>query len=132
LQKAASEGNPREAFTRLGSAYLAFARDEPGYYGAMFMSGIEQAADCEPPHRNGSAFDALVGSMTRMFASMGRAPNVDPRLLALQVWAMSHGVATLAAAKALPQDVPGLTPDMILETAVTALIRGAMAPPPAA
>jgi AcrR family transcriptional regulator len=131
LHAAAREGSPREAFSRLGTAYLAFAREEPGYYGAMFMAGIDPAKDCPPPPE-ADAFEALIGSMTRMFENLGRQPNIDPRLLGLQVWALSHGVATLEAAKALPLNVPGLTPDLILDSAVTALIRGAMAPPPTA
>jgi AcrR family transcriptional regulator len=125
---AESGGPPREAFSRLGAAYLAFAREEPGYYGAMFMAGIDMAKDCPPPPSDGNAFDALVGSMSRMFESLGRKPDMDPRLLALQVWSMSHGVATLSAARALPENVPGVTPETILDKAVTALIRGALAP----
>src|SRR6266436_982828 len=32
--------NPFAAFDRLGKAYLAFARNEPAYYSAMFESGL--------------------------------------------------------------------------------------------
>jgi AcrR family transcriptional regulator len=128
-QAAEVGGDPQAVFKRLGSTYLAFAREEPGYYGAMFMAGIDQTAACDPPDPAGSAFDALVGSMTRMFSSLGKAPAMDPRLMALQIWSISHGVATLEAAKALPQGIPGLTPDVILNQAVGALVRGAMTPP---
>jgi AcrR family transcriptional regulator len=32
--------DPSTAFERLGRAYLAFARDEPAYYAAMFEAGV--------------------------------------------------------------------------------------------
>ncbi len=42
LAAAWDEGRPnlREAFERLGKAYLGFARTEPAYYSAMFESGL--------------------------------------------------------------------------------------------
>src|SRR5437588_2651798 len=42
LRGAWDEGRPDPvaAFERLGRAYLAFARDEPAYYAAMFEAGV--------------------------------------------------------------------------------------------
>src|ERR1700750_2749344 len=42
LDKAWDRGRPEPftAFERLGKAYLAFAREEPAYYSAMFEAGI--------------------------------------------------------------------------------------------
>jgi hypothetical protein len=53
--------------------------------------------------------------------------SVDPRFLALEVWALSHGIATLAAAGQLPR-TPGL-PDKfeLLRAGVVALVQGAVA-----
>ena len=34
-----AEAEPKIGFARMGEAYLAFAREEPGYYGAMFTGG---------------------------------------------------------------------------------------------
>ena len=44
LSKAWDDGKPepRAAFERLGKAYLAFARDEPAFYSAMFEAGLPQ------------------------------------------------------------------------------------------
>jgi hypothetical protein len=53
--------------------------------------------------------------------------GVDPRFIALEVWALSHGIATLAAAGQLPNG-PGI-PDKyeLLRAGVLALVHGAMA-----
>src|ERR1700741_4496316 len=39
--------NPAMAFERVGRAYLAFARDEPAYYSAMFEAGVPLEASPE-------------------------------------------------------------------------------------
>jgi AcrR family transcriptional regulator len=118
------------AFRALGAAYLAFAREEPGYYGAMFLSGIEPKPPSDtvdaPGEHGGGAFTALVAGLEKLTA--GRSPpGFNPRFLALQIWSMSHGVAMLEASGTLPR-VEGLTPELILDSAVGALVRGHLAP----
>jgi hypothetical protein len=53
--------------------------------------------------------------------------GVAPRFIALEVWALSHGLATLSAAGQLPSG-PGV-PDNneLLRAAVLALVHGARA-----
>jgi len=122
LEAAASAGkDPADAFHRLGEAYLSFAAEEPGYYAAMFdAEGVGQT-----DHDAGAgAFAILVDGLIKAYGpdSFGGA---DPRMIGLQVWALSHGVATLAAAGRLPvgQGVP--TASEILSSGVDALVRGA-------
>jgi AcrR family transcriptional regulator len=114
---------PVENFGRMGEAYLAFAREEPGYYGAMFARGGSQTA---PPRRmaGASAFAALENAIAKV-ASQGLpagTSSLDARRLAYQVWAMAHGVATLAAGGLLPSGEAALTPERLLQDAVPALI----------
>ena len=47
LEKAWHGGNPSplEALQNVGRAYLAFARNEPAYYAAMFETGLPKAED---------------------------------------------------------------------------------------
>src|SRR3954452_3650364 len=47
LAKAWNGGRPNglSALEEMGRAYLAFARDEPAYYAAMFESGVQPASD---------------------------------------------------------------------------------------
>ena len=131
-------GTPLERFTRMGEAYLTFAEQEPGYYAAMFSPRPGEEA-CGPPWARSlatdagkaaqagqgeNAFDLLVGALTSTFPE--GFGGVDPRFIALEVWALSHGIATLDAAGQLPKG-PGL-PDKyeLLRAGVLALVHGAM------
>ena len=122
LKQAAAGGtDPAEAFHRLGEAYLAFAAEEPGYYAAMFDAEGVGKSD----HDAGAgAFSILVDGLTRAYGREAFG-GADPRLIGLQVWALSHGVATLSAAGRLPRG-PGVpTAAEILSRGVDALVRGA-------
>ncbi len=73
-----------------------------------------------------TAFDLLVAALTSTFPE--GFGGVDPRFIALEVWALSHGIATLDAAGQLPKG-PGL-PDKyeLVRAGVLALVHGAMKP----
>jgi AcrR family transcriptional regulator len=127
-------GTPLERFTRMGEAYLTFAEQEPGYYAAMFSArpgdgdeagGPAAAPGPQPAGPEGDqAFDLLVKGLETAFPE--GFGTVDPRFLALEVWALSHGIAMLAAAGQLPKR-PGL-PDKyeLLRAGVLALVQGAV------
>lgn len=96
LEKAWDHGRPdaTTAFRRMGEAYLAFAREEPGLYSAMF--GNVQALNTPS---SGAAADKALAMIHYACAAVLRqygAPDAGARDLALQVWAFSHGVAQLA------------------------------------
>ncbi len=100
---------------RMGAAYLAFAREEPGLYGAMFEW---RAAKSAP---DGDAFGTLVGAIAARLP-----PGVDAqsaRLRALQVWAMSHGVASLERAGMPPPGSGAPAPEVVLGDAVGRLLK---------
>ncbi|ACL59978.1 TetR/AcrR family transcriptional regulator [Methylobacterium nodulans] len=118
-------GTPLERFTRMGEAYLAFAEEEPGYYAAIFEARPPAAESCDPPRspRDADAFALLVEALRTTFPE--GFSGVDPRFIALEVWALSHGIATLAAAKRLPAG-PGLPSKYdLLRAGVLALVHGA-------
>ncbi|MGX9963777.1 TetR/AcrR family transcriptional regulator [Roseomonas sp. F4] len=106
LGQAGQEGG----LTAMGRSYLAFAREEPGYYGAMFDW---RAASPAVPGSEAS-FGTLVTALARMLPQ-----GMDARSLAVQVWAMSHGVAGLERAGMLPADPP---PEAVLEAGVARLL----------
>jgi hypothetical protein len=105
----------------MGEAYLAFAREEPGYYSAMFAAVPTAALKRHP--RKGSAFAALENAVAHV--TSGRGKKLDARLIAYQVWALSHGLATLAAAGQLPTGDARLKPAALLREGVGALIVAA-------
>jgi AcrR family transcriptional regulator len=127
-----SPGTPIERFTRMGEAYLAFAENEPGFYAAMFApppSG-EARGPWDPVGDNHGAgkgaFNILVNALMLTFPD--GFDGADPRFIALEVWALSHGLATLAAAGQIPKG-PGL-PDKheLLRAGVLALVHRAGPP----
>jgi AcrR family transcriptional regulator len=126
-----SDGTPLERFTRMGEAYLAFAEQEPGFYAAMFSAKPADGEACatdsksEKPFPAGdNAFDFLVHALSDTFPEGFK--GVDARFIAIEVWALSHGIATLDAAGQLPRG-PGM-PDKyeLLRAGVLALVHGAL------
>ena len=113
------------AFERLGKAYLAFARAEPAYYSAMFEAGIP--LDDDPELRAGGRSRFRCAARRDRAADRARMPAQDrpPALMmALHIWALSHGIASLfgrgdAARRALP-----MSPEELLEAGVLIYLRG--------
>ncbi len=125
----AGAGTPLERFTRMGEAYLDFAEKEPGYYAAMFSARPSEEREDGAPSpwgRPRGAFDILTEALSRTFPD--GFGSVDPRFVALEVWALSHGIATLDAAGQLPKG-PGLPgKHELLRAGVLAVVHGAVAP----
>ncbi len=113
--------DPIAAFRAMGLAYLAFAREEPGAYAAMFMGG---GAGPSPEKIGETGFEALVRALKPL---VGDPPpqGVDPVRLACQVWALSHGVALLSASGQLEKGF-GVNPQELLIEGVERLVRGAL------
>jgi AcrR family transcriptional regulator len=112
------------ALDRLGRAYLGFARSEPAYYSAMFEAGIPLATNPELREAGDRAF-AVLREAAEKLCAYTPARNRPPALMvALHIWAMSHGVASLfgrgdAARRSLP-----MSPDELLEAQVLIYLRG--------
>src|SRR5262245_15814134 len=87
--------DPLSAFDRLGKAYLAFARTEPAYYSAMFEAGL--SLDDRPELRlaGDRAFGVLRGATEQVVAIMPPGNRPPVLMMALHIWALSHGIASL-------------------------------------
>src|SRR4051794_3371409 len=112
------------AFDRVGKAYLHFARTEPAYYSAMFEAGIPPEANPELREAGERAFAVLRTAAERLVATMPAQKRPPVLMMALHIWAMSHGIASLfgrgdAAKRALP-----MSPEDLLEAAVLVYLRG--------
>lgn len=115
---------PRIAFHNLGRAYLAFARDEPAYYTAMFESGLPPDLDPELSRAGERAFALLRQGAEALCAELPTEKRPPALMMALHIWSLSHGIASLfgrgdAARRALP-----MTPEDLLEAAVLIYLRG--------
>jgi AcrR family transcriptional regulator len=121
LARAWSEGRPDpfSAFERLGRAYLEFARTEPAYYSAMFEAGVPLDANAGE-----RAFGVLRAAAEELIAGMPADRRPPALMMALHVWALSHGVASLfgrgdAGRRTLP-----MSPEELLEAGVLVYLRG--------
>ncbi|MGU3540773.1 TetR/AcrR family transcriptional regulator [Methylobacterium sp. A54F] len=116
-----SRGTALERFTRMGEAYLAFAEEEPGYYAAIFE--VRRAGLAVEGAPRPSPFDLLVEALQSTFPD--GFGGIDPRFIALEVWALSHGLATLSAAEQLPRGPSVPDKYELLRAGVLALVHGA-------
>lgn len=119
--------DPETGLSRMGRAYLDFARQEPGYYRSMFTRALELEASSSPhvgvaPVAAAQSF-ALLNEAAGAVLRAQRRSGADPAHLALQVWALSHGAATLMLGEYLPQ-AGGSDAYNLLNSGVNALLRG--------
>jgi AcrR family transcriptional regulator len=126
LKRAWDEGRPdsASAFEGLGRAYLEFAGKEPAYYSAMFEAGVPLDAYPELREAGDRAFAVLRGATETLIATMPARNRPPAMMMALHIWALSHGVASLfgrgdAARRRLP-----MKPEELLEAGVLLYLRG--------
>ena len=129
--------DPMTALDRIGKAYLAIARKEPAYYSAMFEGGVSPEASPDLQACGERAFGILRSAAEALIATMPVQARPPALMMALHIWALSHGIASLfgrgdAARRPLP-----MTPEELLEAGVLVYLQGlglpdAAAPPPAA
>ena len=126
LTKAWDDGrpDPMTAFERMGKAYLAFARTEPAYYSAMFEAGIAPNTSAELAAAGDRAFATIRTASERIIARLPPGRRPPSLMVALHVWTLSHGIASLfgrgdAARRPLP-----MTADELLEAGVLVYLRG--------
>ncbi len=116
--------DPATAFTALGRAYLEFARREPAYYVAMFETQIAGQAYPELLAAADRAFQVLRDATERVIAVLPKRDRPPSLMMALHIWALSHGIASLfcrpdRARRSLPME-----PEDLLEAGVLLYLRG--------
>lgn len=126
LEAAWDDGRPDPvtAFERTGQAYLAFARDEPAHYSAMFEAGIDRNAAPELRRASDQAFAVLRRAAETLCALAPQGQRPPAMMVALHVWSLAHGTASLftrsdAGARSLP-----MTPEELLEAGVLVYLQG--------
>jgi AcrR family transcriptional regulator len=126
LEQAWDSGRPERfaAFERLGKAYLQFARAEPAYYSAMFEAGVAPEANAELQAAGDRAFAVIRTASEQLIAGMPAGRRPPALMMALHIWSMSHGIASLfARADAARRKLP-MTAEELLEAGVLIYLRG--------
>jgi AcrR family transcriptional regulator len=126
LARAWNDGrpNPLTAFENVGRAYLAFAREEPAFFAAMFEAGLPLEADPALAEASQRAFGVLRSASEAICATLPAAARPPPLMMSLHIWSLSHGIASLfgrgdAGRRKLP-----VSPEELLEAAVLIYLRG--------
>lgn len=125
LETAFDDGSPRvlTAFLRVGQAYLDFARDRPGFYMAMFESGISIAGNSELSLASERAQGVLLRAADALAERMPADRRPPSRMVANHVWALSHGVVELFS-RGKPGGRSSIEPSQMLESGVIIYLRG--------
>jgi AcrR family transcriptional regulator len=126
LQRAWNEGRPEPfaAFENIGRAYLAFAREEPAYYSAMFEAGLSFDDDPALRQAGDRAFAVLRNAAEALCALLPREKRPPALMMSLHVWAMSHGIASLFARGDGGRRRLPMTPEDLLEAGMLVYLRG--------
>ena len=126
LTRAWDDGRPDPfaALDRLGKAYLEFARAQPAYYSAMFEAGVPHGVDSALRGAGERAFAVLRGAAERLCATMPSAVRPPALMVALHIWAMAHGTASLFGRGDGAQRTLPISPAELLEAQVLVYLRG--------
>ena len=126
LSHAWADGRPdvHVAFDRLGKAYLNFARTEPAYYSAMFEGGIPLEANPALREAGERAFGVLRNAVEQLIATMPAASRPPAMMMALHIWTMAHGIASLFGRGDNGRRSLPMSPEELLEAAVLIYLRG--------
>ncbi len=125
LEKAWHGGNPSplEALQNVGRAYLAFARNEPAYYAAMFETGLPQTANAALDQAADRAFEVLHTATKKLIENLPENQRPPSHMAALHIWAMTHGIASLFGRGKGGRPLP-IPPEELLEAEVLIYLRG--------
>ncbi len=110
--------DPLRAFEALGRAYLAFARLEPAYYAAMFETHISFEAHPGLLSASERAFAILRQAADRLTATLPRESRPPSLMMALHIWAMAHGIASLFVRATPSRRKLPMSPEELLEAGV--------------
>jgi AcrR family transcriptional regulator len=123
LSAAWNEGRPDpfRAFEALGKAYLAFARDEPAFYAAMFEAGTHVEPTAELRQAGDRAFDVLRDASEAVCQTLPKDKRPPSMMMALHIWAVSHGIASLFGKGR--RKTP-MSPEDLLEAAILVYFQG--------
>jgi len=126
LAQAWNDGRPDPfaALDRLGKAYLEFARAQPAYYSAMFEAGVPLGVDSALRGAGERAFAVLRGAAERLCATMPSVGRPPALMVALHIWAMAHGTASLFGRGDGAQRTLPISPAELLEAQVLVYLRG--------
>lgn len=116
--------DPLSAFKNVGRAYLAFARSEPAYYAAMFEARLPSGVNRELDQAADQAFAVIRQASEVLSAKLPQKNRPPALMMALHVWALSHGVASLFARGDAGRRSLPMPPEDLLEAGILVYLSG--------
>lgn len=110
-----SGDDPIERIRCRGRAYLGFAVNRPELFGLLFHTRRRHQVQSSP----GAGFSDLVTDIAAAMAS-GQLDGGEPELVALRLWSVVHGVASLVAVN---PELPVATAETLLADLEEAALR---------
>jgi AcrR family transcriptional regulator len=131
MEFAFNDGKPSAlaAFEATGRAYLAFARQYPGHYQAMFESGLSLNAHPDLAVVAAKARAVLERSAVKLSEQLPPDKRPPASMFSAHIWALSHGVVELFA-RGSPGAKSPYPPEDLLETGIGIYLRGLGLLPP--
>ena len=111
------------AFSKVGRAYLAFAKRYPGYYIAMFESGVSLTGSSELALVSERAMGVMTQAAEDLMAHLPIDKRPPAVMVSHHIWAMSHGVVELFA-RGTPGGRAPYSPEDLLESGTGIYLRG--------
>ena len=125
LAAAWNDGRPSglSSFMAMGRAYIDFAGQNPGFYAAMFESGVSIAGNPELARVSDRAMSVLVRAAERLSEPLPPDRRPPPTMVANHIWAFSHGVVELFG-RGKPGARAPYSADEMLESGVVIYLQG--------
>ena len=126
LEHAWDDGRPDPftAFENVGRAYLAFARDEPAYYSAMFEAGLSFDDDQGLRQASDRSFAVLRQASDALCARLPPEKRPPALMMSLHAWALSHGIASLFSRGDGGRRKLPMAPEELLEAGMLIYLQG--------
>jgi len=113
----------RQQGERLGRAYLDFARTEAAYYAAMFETRLAAEAHPGLQAAGDRAFGVLRAATERLIAALPEGRRPPALMVALHVWSMAHGVASLFCRPDRARRKLPMAPEELLEAGLLVYLQ---------
>ncbi|MCP5073330.1 MAG: TetR/AcrR family transcriptional regulator [Rhodobacteraceae bacterium] len=118
-----SQPSALAAFEAVGRAYLAFSRKYPGYYIAMFESGVQINSNPDLASVANRGMNVLIASAEELCRALPPEKRPPASMVSHHIWAMSHGVVELFA-RGEPGTRSPYSAEELLESGIGVYLRG--------
>ncbi len=122
--KTKAANGPLQRLLHIGEAYLEFARQEPSHYVAMFEAGIAHGSSPALSKESDRAFSVLRDASNEMYAILPEDRRAPALMIALHIWSLTHGIASLFLRGDLARRNLPVTPEELLESGVLIYLDG--------